>query len=216
MKRFARWLLGALALSGLLLLALFAGHAKAQVSDRPITVWPTEWTGTVIHVTTNGGCVAGWKRGTKDRFEPYYLQQAALDVSRLHGQQLHTITQAISAQQLATLASMRTISLRDQFPANNDPAMQPCIDKLQPPPKTWVVAPDADGFRPAYCLDPVTKKRGAVCGKAPTVFEGGQMSCYPWVRSVETTSSVYGTWPTAKDGFDPQEPVRVTLCREAK
>jgi hypothetical protein len=214
-KRIAVYLLGMVALSILGCLGIMF-QAKAQVLDRPITIWPTEWTGTVIHVTTMGGCVAGWKRGTKDRFEPYYLVRSVLDVSRLTGQQLQQITEGISTQNLTFLASMRTISLKDQFPANNDPAMQPCIDKLQPPPKTWVVAPDADGFRPAYCLDPVTKRRGAVCGQAPTVFEGGQMTCYPWIRSVETTSSIYGTWPTAKNSFDPSEPIRVTLCREIK
>jgi hypothetical protein len=213
MKRLTAYLFGMALLAFLMLVAPLA---KAQVPDKPITVWPTEWTGPVIHATPTSACIAGWRRGTKDRFEPYYLQKAVLDCSKLSPEVCTRIIAGISSGSLAQLAAERTVSLRDPFPADTDPAMQPCMDKLQPPPKTWVVAPDADGFRPAYCLDPVTKKRGAVCGQAPTVFEGGQMTCFPWVRSVETTTSIYGTWPTAKAGFDPQEPVRVTLCRELK
>ena len=208
MRRITAYLIGMALLS-------FVMALKAQVQDKPITVWPTEWVGTVINVTTMGGCIAGWKRGTKDRFEPYYLQQAAFDSSRLQGQQLQQITAGISSKNLALLASMRTISLRDQFPLNDDGSMQPCMDKLQPPPKPWTVAPDADGKRPAYCLN-ADGTKGPLCGEADTFMpDNTPMPCQPWKARTGTTS-IYATWPTAKQTFDPAERVRVTLCRETK
>lgn len=199
---------------GLIGAMLFGGRAHAQVADRPITTWPTTWTGTVFDVSGTGGCIAGWER--PDRFSEWKVRRSFLEAPRLQREQLPQILRAVSAQGLGTLASLRDAHVLNDV-GETDAALQPCMDKLQAPPPGWIVAPNGTApDRPAYCVKADgTRDATKACGRAPVTFFGGSMWCRgPAV--VEATGNVYRGWVGSRETFDPDEVRRVTLCREVK
>jgi len=215
MRAFVKALLGAIATVMFVLLCLFIGtvsiRAQAQgVTDKPITSMPQTWTGVVVDVTASpfSACVAGWER-SQDKYGPYLLRKAFVDCGRLNASQCAAATRAAAAGDLAAMAVLRTSN------AAADPALQRCLDKLEAPPPTWVVAPIASGKRPAYLLNE-DGSRGRQLGTADTMLEATPMWCNCRVRSIETTSSTYCSWATARQTFDVGEPKRVTLCRATK
>lgn len=188
---------------------LFSAPALAQVTDAPVTTWPTAWRGVVTVATLNPpyGCIAGWTRST-DRYSEWQSVSAFAD-GTLSPDSLAAIASAVATQNLGALNAMRTEDV--------GLATKPCTDKLSPRPLAWSVAPISSGRRPAYLLLP-DGKRGAQSGTAGTVnSDGTPVRCWCLTRSVETTSSTYCAWQVFNAApVAPTDPVRVTLCREAK
>lgn len=199
-------LLIAAAVIGLAGAMLFPRTAHGQVTDPPITN-PLAWVGRVVDVQAARACVAGWRRDT-DRYGDYIRAMAFVDFSRLTATQIAAISAAFSNNDLAALATLRTVNVRD------DPAVAPCLAKLNTPPPTWVVASISSGKRPAYLLG-ADGKRAAQSGTADVKLPNGEpMPCRCKTRSVETTSSTYCSWMMADQEIGGQK--RVTLCRENK
>ena len=207
-----------LACLGLVGAMLFHTPARAQVGDRQITTWITSWSGTVMDGSLNDkrGCVAGWG-SAPDAWRDPRLQTAFAHGERLTGEGQREVSAGVTDASLARLAAARTHPVR-LADGSWDPALQPCIDKLQAPAAQWIVAPIASGQRPAYLLN-ADGTRGKQAGAVATTITGngqtGPMWCDCRVRSVEATSSTY--CPAAIDkqpvGAVPA-PVRVTLCRK--
>jgi hypothetical protein len=215
MKRIAAYLLGMIVLS-LLALAILMTPAQAQVTDNPITKPPSQWSGRVMNVDLSNakGCMGGWVR--PDRYRDWIAEYAFVDMSRLTDAQRTAVQAGISAEDIAGLVKLRTVNAYTD--GKMDPALVPCRDKLRAtlPPAPWVVAPYSTGKRPAYLLN-ADKTRGVQSGYADTTItldgKTVPMWCKCTTRSVETTTSTYCSWATAKETVSTE---RVTLCREVK
>lgn len=195
--------------------ALLFGHMRAAAQtqplpDKPISISPQLWTGRVVDVQAQPfrACMAGYHRAA-DPYGDWLRAVAWVDFARLTQAQIAAIGAAFAAADLAALTALRTVIVD----GDKDQAAAPCLAKLGPmPPPVWRVAALASGKRPAYTLG-ADGKRGAQSGTADVLIEGQPMPCNCKVRSVETTSSTYCAWLTARQTFDAAEPVRVTLCR---
>lgn len=186
---------------------LFPSPARAQaVTDAPIMALPATLEGAALDVdiANQRACAAWWVRDA-DRYGDWHVASAFCSGA--------ACTAALDALgkpgALATLTAMRTVNITAAD-------VRPCIDKLPVPPAAWIVAPISTGKRPAYLLK-ADGTRGAQSGYADTTLSGNGNTVPMWcncrVRSVETTSSTYCTWATARQISDPSEPVRVALCR---
>jgi hypothetical protein len=184
------------------LLLLAALTASAQVTDTPITSWPTAWRGVVTSGTVNPptGCIAGWSRPA-DRYADWQMSVAFVDGAQLAADAPAAIASAVAAQNLGALNALRTADVGQNA--------RPCTDKLGPRPLAWYVSPLASGKRRAYTLLP-DGTRGAVSGIVLTLTDGAATRCNCLVRSVETTTSTYCAVKT------DVVPDRVTLCLLAK
>jgi hypothetical protein len=204
-KRIAAYLLAMVAVCLLAIGVLIAKNAHAQVTDRPVLTQPPANAVVDVQAAPLKLCIAWFERDA-DPYGDWHTVFALLDSTRLTAAQVAAAASAVAARDLGALAKMRTINV-----VKAD--VKACDDKLTAivPPAVWIIAPDADGVRPAYCLDPVTKKRTKVCGTVQTTYQGRPMTCFATVRSIETTSSVYGTWPGAQ--VNEGDPVRVALCK---
>jgi hypothetical protein len=221
MRRIAAFLWATIVLSlfGCIGVMLFATQAQGQ--ERPITSWPSTWTGVVFDFSMNDktGCIAGWAPAP-DRYSEPLLQIAFVDGARLTGAAQAEISRGITTQSLAALSAVRYVPVFSITPDGRwlDPIAQPCYDKLKPPAAPWIVAPITSGKRPVYALK-ADGTRGAQWGYASVTLTGNGKTaanwceCYRW-RSKETTSSTYCAPAIAQPSVAsaPLVPV-VTLCR---
>lgn len=177
MKRLTAFVLG-MALLPLLviLLAIVSSVAHAQVTDKPVTTWPTSWTGTVYDARLldkgiESGCVAGWKKAA-DPYARWARQIALLNLPELNETPAQLLTSAATQGDIATLIRLRTVDVQTTAPGfapKWHPVAQPCVAKLVPPPAPWIVAAAVDG--PAYCLN-ADGTRGSVCARAAAMITG--------------------------------------------
>ena len=205
MKGFVKGLLGAIVVMLVALAGLtIALKARAQVTDTPISSWPTEWTGAQMDIQVNPvkACIAGWHRST-DRYGDWWLQRAVLDCTRLTATECAQVVAAVATNDLKRLLAMRTINTKD------DAAVAPCVAKMTPQPMAWIVAPSSTDSRPAYTLK-ADGTRGAVAlVRAPAAASAPTRAQCWRKRSKETTTSTYCAWQGGPDDL-------VTLAKEVK
>ena len=225
MRRITFRLLGFAVLLLLACAALIGRPALAQVTDQPITSWPTDWTGVVSVVSVNDktGCVAGWAPAI-DKYSERRLQLALVDGARLTGAGQANVSAGISATSPAQLAAARNVNVHGIDPTTGvrviDAVARPCYDKLQAPPPPWIVSPISSGKRATYLLN-ADGTRGKQVGYALLTITGDSGNTGPnWcecsaARSKETTSSTYckpAMWMPSASAVSP-DAVVVTLCR---
>lgn len=184
--------------------------APPSVLEPPIQKLPANLLDVVWNVDADWKVCIAWFAREDDRFGDYELQKAALDVPALVASELAIAKKAISERDLPALIKLRNLRMDS---GQMIVAMLPCMAKLKAPPSAWTVAPAASGIRAAFLLNH-DYTRGPKSGTASTTIKDQPMWCNCKIRSVETTSSNYCTWATAREA--PADPVRVTLCRESK